>query len=74
VQAGELLRAHRFERVAVIEGSAGLHFGDDQGIAVQGHDVDFAFGAAPVALHHQHAEGLEIACGEVLAAAAQQVF
>jgi hypothetical protein len=74
VQAGEFLRAHRFKRVAVIEGTAGLYFGNNQGVAVEGHNVDFAFGAAPVALDNKHAQGLKKTDGDVLTVPAQQVF
>ena len=74
MQPRQFGRAHSLKGMAVVEGAAGLHLGDDQGVAVEGNNVDFAFGAAPVPLHHQHAQRFKIAGGELLAAPAQQVF
>ena len=74
VQPSQLFRTHRLEGVAVVQGAAGFYLCDDQGIAVQGNDVDLALRAPPIAFHHQHAQSFKEAGGEVLAAPAQKVF
>lgn len=55
VQARQFGNADGFKRMPVRQGLPRFHLGDDERIAVKGHDVDFAFGTAPVAVHDPHA-------------------
>jgi hypothetical protein len=74
VQAGQLGWTYGFERMSVIQASTGLDLSDYEDVALEGHNVNFAVRAAPVAIYDPHSLGLQELSGQCLAMLAKQVF
>ena len=55
VKSRQFGNTHGFKGMPVGQGFSRFHFGDDQRVAVKRHDIDFALGTAPVAVHDPHA-------------------
>ena len=74
MKPGQFLRTHCFKGMAEGHISPGLHLGDDQGVAVKGDDVYFAFSAPPIAIDNLHSLAFKKCSGHAFAFAAKNVL